>query len=152
MFPKALSMNKELHSPSGSSSSSSARHGIGMTLFTRHVKPRSPLASCLFRLFPLYLPRQSPLPLFAFQKIPALTRQEEKQIQRLPLTKEEFGGGKAQGKAALRCFAHTTSHRSGKCSNPPVLHPDCSVEWEGGSHPGEAALAMWRSNGNLWGF
>jgi len=48
------------------------------------------LASCLFRLFPLYLPRQSALPLSGFQKIPVLTRQEEKQIQWLPLTKEEF--------------------------------------------------------------
>lgn len=103
----ALSMNKELHSPSGPSSSSA---------------------------------RQSPLPLFGFQKIPALTRQEEKQIQRLPLAKEEFGGGKAQGKAALWCFAHTTSHTSGKCSNPPVLHPDCSVEREGGTRPGRGCL------------
>lgn len=49
-----------------------------------------PLASCLFRLFPLYLPRQSPLPLFGFQKITVLTGQEEKQIQWFPLTKEEF--------------------------------------------------------------
>ena len=34
--PKALSMNKDLHSPS-SSSSSSARHEIEMTLFTCHI-------------------------------------------------------------------------------------------------------------------
>lgn len=34
--PKALSMNKDLHSPS-SSSSSSARHETEMTLFTCHV-------------------------------------------------------------------------------------------------------------------
>lgn len=35
-FPKALSMNEELHGPSGSSSSS-ARHGTEITLFSHHI-------------------------------------------------------------------------------------------------------------------
>lgn len=35
-FPKALSMNKELHGPSGSSSSST-RHGTEITLFSHHI-------------------------------------------------------------------------------------------------------------------
>lgn len=120
--------------------------------FLTTFKPRSPSASCLFRLFPLYLPRQSPLPLFGFQKIPALTRQEEKKIQRLPLTKEEFGGGTAQGKKLWAVLV--TPRATGEASAQTHLCCIQNVLWEGrgGITPRRGCLGHVQKQWKLVGF